>query len=203
MIRQTWIHFISLLSVKFVQFTRYLCLFLGQTSIPFSVFPPVQPPEGGFACKLWTMAQIYQSLPAFQNYHLFSLKYHRLKKVVDKSKLLHIDETHKEEKYKPRALCYYFSSSGFEIVYLYKSSKLYTRSISFVLIDSPHDNWCFVLIDSPPSSAPTWPAFRTTQATRTSRSSQTIGLYMSAPSQLRDGGQTNPTACQSFPSAYS
>lgn len=140
---------------------------------------------------------------AFQNYYLFSRKYHRLKKVVDKSKLLHIDETHKEEKYKPRALCYYFSSSGFEIVYLYKSSKLYTRSISFVLIDSPHDNWCFALIDSPPSSAPTWPAFRTTQATRTSRSSQTIGLYMSAPSQLRDGGQTNPTACQSFPSAYS
>lgn len=77
---------------------------------------------------------------AFQNYHLFSRKYHRLKKVVDKSKLLHIDEVHKVEKYKPRALCYYFSSSGFEIVYLCKSSELYTRSISFVLIDSPHDN---------------------------------------------------------------
>lgn len=53
---------------------------------------------------------------AFQNYHLFSRKYHRLKKVVDKSKLLHIDETHKVEKYKPRALCYLKLSTCINLV---------------------------------------------------------------------------------------
>lgn len=68
--------------------------------------------------------------------------------MVDKLKLLYIDEIYKEEKYKFRDLCYYFFSFGFEIVYLYKFSKLYIRSISFVLIDSFYDNRCFVLIDS-------------------------------------------------------
>lgn len=68
--------------------------------------------------------------------------------MVDKLKLLYIDEIYKEEKYKFRVLCYYFFSFGFEIVYLYKFSKLYIRSISFVLIDSFYDNRCFVLIDS-------------------------------------------------------
>lgn len=101
---------------------------------------------------------------AFQNYHLFSLKYHRLKKVVDKSKLLHIDETHKEEKYKPRALCYYFSSSGFEIVYLYKSSKLYTRStcvLALFWLTVPMINdvlfWLIVPPPQPPPGPPSGP----------------------------------------------
>lgn len=54
--------------------------------------------------------------------------------MVDKLKLLYIDEIYKEEKYKFRVLCYYFFSFGFEIVYLYKFSEVYIRSISFVLM---------------------------------------------------------------------